>query len=161
MNLAQRSLLVAVVALGAYLPHLGASQHTETMNPESLKPGPIRHTALPPNLLKRAIALEPVFADVYPVTHEKWIEGFRRDAHPENEIAIWEQIAAAYTQFIKDRQVPIAQRREAFGLLLYRSGATAEETLQQAKLKHLTREEARRLVNLYKANPEPITAKKR
>lgn len=163
MNLTRRSLVlvVALTLATTYLPRLGASQQTEAIDPAKLKPGPIRHADLPPDLLKRATALEPVFADVYPTTHENWIEGFRRDAHPEREIAIWEQMAEAYTQFFKGRNVPIAYRREAFRLLLYRSGATPEDTLKQAKLKYLTEEEARRLLTLYKAPPAPISVEKR
>jgi len=100
VNPMRRSLiLLAVLVLATqYVPHLSAAQ---TIDPANVEPGPIRHAELPPDLLKRASALEPVFADVYPVTHEKWIEGFRRDAHPEREIAIWEQIAVAYTRSSK------------------------------------------------------------
>ena len=153
-------LLTALVLTTQFVPRFGAAQQPEMIDPANIDPGPIRHAELPPDLLKRATALESVFADVFPMTHEKWIEGFRRDAHPEREIAIWEQIAAAYTRFLKDRNLPIAYRREAFDLLVYRSGATVEETLKQAKLKYFTREEARRLVDLYVAPPAPITVKK-
>src|SRR5690349_532138 len=93
-------LLTALVLVTQYVSHLGASQQPQTIDLANVRPGPIRHADLPPDLLKRVKALEPVFADVYPITHEKWIEGFRRDADPAREIAIWEQIAAAYTGFL-------------------------------------------------------------
>lgn len=156
-------LLAALVLLTQDVMSLGASELPETVDIDlaNVRQGPIRQADLPPDLLKRATALEPVFADVYPTTHEKWIENFRRDVYPEREIAIWEQIAAAYTQFFESRNAPIANRQEAFGLLLYRSGATTEDTLKKTKLKYLTRDEATRLLKLYQAAPAPIIVEKR
>ena len=133
---------------------------TTTVDPATVKLGPIRHAELPRALIERAKALEPVFADVYPVTHEKWLEGFRRDVHPEREIAIWEQIAVAFTQFTAGRSVSLEIRREAFALLLFRSGATADATLKHAKLKYLTKDLAEQLVELYTAPPRPISLRK-
>jgi hypothetical protein len=31
---------------------------------------------------------------------EFWVSGFRRDAHPSQEVAIWERLAAAYLEYI-------------------------------------------------------------
>lgn len=163
MKSSRRTLLMIVVAALAATAISGirASQTTTTVDPATLELGPIRHAELPPALIERVKALEPVFADVYPITHEQWLEGFQRDVHPEREIAIWEQIAIAFSQFTAGRNLSREVRREAFGLLLFRSGATADATLKQAKLKYLTREEARKLVNLYKAPPQPVSVEKR
>lgn len=153
--------LIVVVALAATaFTQISEAQTTTFVDPKTLKLGPIRHAQLPPALIERIRALEPVFADVYPITHEKWIEGFQRDVHPEREVAIWEQIAIAFSQFTSGRTLSLEVRKEVLGLLLFRSGATAEDTLKHAKLKYLSPEEARELVSLYKASPQPVTAVK-
>jgi hypothetical protein len=154
-------LVVAATVVATAALRLDASQTTETIDPRTLKPSPIRHKELDPALIERVRAFEPVFADVYPIAHQEWLEGFQRDAHPEKEIAVWEQIALAFTQFTSSRDLSKEARKEVFGLLLFRSGATAESTLKRVKLKYLTQEEARALVNLYKAPPQPISVERR
>jgi hypothetical protein len=133
----------------------------DTIDPRTLKPSPIRHEELAPTLVERIRAFESVFADVYPITHQQWVEGFQRDRNPEIEIAKWEHIAEAFAQFTSGGDLSMDARKEAFGLLLFRAGATAELTLGRAKLKYLTHEQARTLVYLYTAPPQPIVVKKR
>ncbi len=133
-----------------------ASRQRTWINPASVKRGPIRHADLPASLIKRIAALEPIFADVYPIPHQEWLDGFQRDEHPLREIETWEQIAKALTRFTADGNPTKEVRREAFGLLLMRSGATTEDALRSAKLKYLTPAEARTLCDLYHALPKPV-----
>jgi hypothetical protein len=120
------------------------------------QPGPIRHSELPPALIERIHRLEETFAEVYPLTHEEWLDGFKRDLDPENEITIWENIAFAYTQFLNSGDFGADARNEAFRLLLIRS-STSDIESQLADLKHLTEDQARSLLVLYKAPAQPIT----
>jgi len=108
-------------------------------------------------LVARIVAFENVFADVYPVTHEQWLDGFKRDMDPEREVAVWEEIASALKTFTAGRPLSKEVRAEAFGLLLVRSSSGAEEALKQAKQRHLSLEESRKVVNLYRASAQPIT----
>ena len=110
--------------------------------PPKLKPGPIRHEKLPDALVERIRKFEPVFAEVYPDTHEQWLDGFQRDAHPESEVAIWEAMAFAYQTFTEKRSLNMDAKKEAFGLLIVRSAASEQQTLARNKLKHLSRAEA-------------------
>src|SRR4030095_16899943 len=124
VNGLQITLLVVVVAIVAAFIIGRPHQQTSNVDLSTLRPGPIRHAQLPDDLIARVRAFEPVFADIYPNTHEQWLEGFQRDLHPENEIAIWENIAAALTQFIAGRDLPLELRKEALGILLVRSAGT-------------------------------------
>lgn len=154
-------LLIMVVAfMGIYIAPTCAAQSVATVDPATIRVGPIRHSKLPQALIERVKAFEPVFANVYPITHKEWLEGFQRDKHPESEIAIWEQIAVAFRQFTSNRNVTVAMQSEAFNLLLFRSGATAEETLMQANLKYLTKAEAQKILSFYNAPPKPISVEK-
>lgn len=155
MSAIQVTLIVAVVAVAAFLARRHTSPPTSRMDPHKLQLSPIRHSQLPDDLIARVRALEAAFAEVYPSTYEEWIEGFQRDLHPEKEIAVWEHIAAGFTKFVAGRDLPLEARKEAFGILLARSGGTDEVTLY-FKLKHLTLDDAKKLVSLYSAPPQPI-----
>lgn len=131
----------------------------ESMKTGNIQPGPIRHTALSNDLDARIRKISVVFAEVYPITHEEWLDGFQRDTLPENEVAIWEHMASAYTKFLESNKVYVSERKEAFGLLLVRSGTTDMEP-SFSELKVLTSEQARNVIAHYEAAPKPITYQK-
>ena len=118
--------------------------------------GPIRHPELPAALIERIRRLEETFVEIYPVTHEEWLDGFKRDANPEREIAIWEYMASAYTQFLSTGNFDTDTRKEMLGVLLTRSSSADVESLF-FNLKHLTEKQARSLLLLYEAAPQPVT----
>jgi hypothetical protein len=126
-----------------------------------LQPGPIRHASLPDSLVARVQKIEPVFAEVYPQTHDQWLEGFQRDADPEPEVAIWEAMATAYQGFTQKRPLSLNAKREAFGLLLSRSAASEQQTLAGAKFQYLSRSDVEELLHLYSAAPQPVQFEKR
>jgi len=117
--------------------------------------GPIRHAKLSPNLVDRIRHLEEAFSEVYPISHDEWLDGFQRDRSPENEIERWEQMASAYTAFLKANKIDAPGRREAFGLLLIRSRSSNVES-RYSSLRHLTISQAKSLVALYSAPPKPV-----
>jgi hypothetical protein len=75
----------------------------EKVNPDDLKPGPIRHPGgLDQVLTKWARSLyERIGFHLYP-SFEQWELGFMRDAQPQREMFVWEAIAAAYETYLKD-----------------------------------------------------------
>ncbi len=158
MSPALRMLFVIAVATLAVIAiaRFRAARKKTWIDPALLERGPIRHASLPPRLVERVTAFEPVFADVYPITHQEWLDGFQRDEHPSREIATWEQIAKALTQFTADRNPTKEVRREAFNLLLMRSTADTEDALKHTVLNYLTPAEARTLCDLYHALPKSV-----
>lgn len=64
-----------------------------------LKPGPIRHVALPAQLLDQIGAAYKVLGPYLDTTLEQFELGFMRDMHPVREIAIWNRIAAAWRSY--------------------------------------------------------------
>lgn len=155
----QITTVIAIVAVAAFFALWRTNTPASTIDPDTLQIGPIRHAQLSDDLVERVSAFESVFAEVYPCTHEEWMEGFQRDLHPENEIVIWEHIAAVFTQFIAGRDLPLATRKEAFGVLLVRSGT--DDEIHYSALKHLTVDEAKKLVRLYSVPPNPIQFEQR
>ncbi|MCI5139060.1 MAG: hypothetical protein D3922_11745 [Candidatus Electrothrix sp. AR1] len=128
----------------------------ETAKESSEIQGLIRHSELPPALIERIRKFEETFAEVYPLTHEEWLDGFKRDQNPENEIKIWEHMGLAYTRFLNSGHFDADARKETFGLLLVKS-STSDTESQLSDLKHLTEDQARSLFALYEGVPQPIT----
>src|SRR3954469_16250683 len=54
------------------------------------RPSDKQREKLPPELLERVQKIKATLDEVYPKTIEFWEDGFCRDAHPDQEIAIWE-----------------------------------------------------------------------
>ncbi len=128
----------------------------ETLESGDIVPGPIRHAGISDELDARIRNFAAVFAEVYPISHQEWLDGFRRDTVPENEVAIWEHMASAYTGFPETNEVDAAARKEAFGLLLVRSN-TADVESRFTELKELTVDQAENLITQYEAAPKPVT----
>lgn len=152
---------IAVIAAIMFLIRRQSSTaKTQLVNPASLQPGPIRHPALSPELEERIRRFEPVFAEVYPRTHDEWLDGFKRDQNPESEVAIWESIASAYQSYFQKHALPMETRKEAFGLLLVRSGTDEQNALAGVTLVHLSAEDAKELMHLYSTARNAAEGKK-
>jgi hypothetical protein len=150
-----------VAAVAFFLLRRSPAHRTQSVRPSDIRLGPIRHEKLPDALEARIRKLEPIFAEVYPRTHEGWLDGFQRDVDPEREIAIWEAMGAAYQTFTEKRSPSLDAKKEAFGLLLVRSAGDEQHTLSGATLKHLSRAHAEELLHLYSAAPQPVLYEKR
>jgi hypothetical protein len=70
------------------------------VDPRKLVFAPIRHDKLPDDLYRRIRLIRAALMFVNPHSMKYWLEGFRRDAHPSGEVAIWERIAAAFLEFL-------------------------------------------------------------
>lgn len=118
-----------VAAVAFFLLWRSPARRSQSVRPSDIRLGPIRHQKLSDALEARVRKLEPIFAEVYPRTHEGWLDGFQRDVEPEPEIAIWESMGAAYQTFTEKRSLSLEAKKEAFGLLLVRSAGDEQHTL--------------------------------
>ena len=60
----------------------------EYVDPRELRPGPIRHESLPPDLLGQIRAVYDVIGPLIDMTLEQFEIYFMRDLHPEREVAV-------------------------------------------------------------------------
>jgi hypothetical protein len=146
--------IIAVLVLLFFLRN-GANP-TSQLSISELELGPIRHAELSAALDERIRRFEPIFAEVYPRTHDEWLDGFKRDLNPEAEIVIWEGMASSFASFVQKYPLSPDARKEAFGLLLVRSGSDEQATLSGAALQHITKAQAIELVRSYSDIPKPI-----
>ena len=88
--------------------------------------------------------------EVFPMTLEQWEEGFRRDANPEREIALWFHVARVYEHCLKEFYLDAHQRKELFNVLAscMSSPRGSVFTVTQP-LEQITKEQADRAIALY------------
>lgn len=136
------------------------SPSIERIKTADIKPGPVRHDTLSPEQKDRIRKIQTALADADHSSLENWIEDFRRDEDPDREIAVYEAIAQAYTTFVATHARTLAQKQDALGLLLERSGNTEAETLKNYQRKVLTVDEAKNLLSFYTKAALPIQVRK-
>ena len=71
----------------------------EYIDPSELRPGPIRHASLPPELLEYIEAVYDMIGPYLNTTLEQFEIGFMRDMHPAREVAVWCSITAAWIAY--------------------------------------------------------------
>ncbi len=71
----------------------------QNIDPSKIRIGPIRHESLSPELLERISAVYEVIGPYLDTNLEKFELNFMRDSHPENEVAIWMSITAAWISY--------------------------------------------------------------
>ncbi len=94
----------------------------EPIDPKKLRPGPIRNESLPPELLEQISAVYEVIGPYVSTSLEQFEIGFMRDMHPEDEVAIWCSIAAAWIAYhenhLGNELLPDEDEKKLLGALL-------------------------------------------
>lgn len=84
-----------------------------------LKAGPIRHETLPDDFIQRVRDFKQALAEVETSSIESTLENFQRDAHPEQELILWEHIAKMYQwTIVANAGLSLPQKKEVLGLLI-------------------------------------------
>ncbi len=150
-----RVLLVSALAIGVIScsanndqkdAELDIQQATMWIDPELIQPGPIQHESLTNEQLARLRTIYDVFAEVDGQPIEVWIDNFKRDIDPDRELAIWEIMASAYSQYCDDRELSFEAKQEVFQVVLLRSMTSEDQVLQHLELKVLSVDDAREVM---------------
>ena len=92
------------------------------IDPQKLRPGPICHESLPPELLDQIRAVFEVIGPYIGMTLEQFEIGFMRDRHPESEVALWFRITKAWLayheDFLANERLPKGDERKLLGALI-------------------------------------------
>jgi len=131
-------------------------QTAQKIDLNQLQPGPRRWDSLSTSQLKTVDFLVATFKEVDPTSREQWIEDFKKDQHPNKELEIWSMMAHAYTTYCRGKNLPVEKKKEVFGLLLIRSAASEANVLKEAKLKYLSVDEAKKVMQDYRLEAKPI-----
>jgi hypothetical protein len=100
------------------------------IDPRELKKGPILHETLSDEMVSRVRSIRAALLQVYPQTMEAWLDGFKRDTHPEKEVLWWEHLSACFLEYFWTKCQNDDQAKSAFRLLLQigLSGDTTPKT---------------------------------
>ena len=124
----------------------------EEIEINNLQKGPLRHRILPDNLLQRIKAFKEILAEVDNMTLDEVIADFARDAHPEQEVAVWERIASTYALFLAHNPTDdLEVKHDVFSVLLMKSLGSED----WSGIAHLTPDEIRHLVLNYEGLSMP------
>ena len=107
-----------------------------------LQKGPLQHPALPEDLLHRIHAFKEILAEVDNITLDEVIDDFKRDLHPEKEVAVWEHIADIYQLYLLHNPTDdLAVKHDVFSVLLMTSLGVKDwsgiQYLDQDQIRHL------------------------
>jgi hypothetical protein len=111
-----------------------------------LEVGPIRHPALSNDLVDRVKRFKAILGDVDGATLEKTIDAFQRDAHPGDELIIWERIANTFQMFLAHHRNAQLVRKDVYAVLVKASMGDDG----WSDIKHLTKDEINHLVFNYR-----------
>jgi hypothetical protein len=155
-------LCVTLLSCGSDKNEQSETRKGEAVDWESVPPGkiaksPVRHDSLTENQMVRIKHIQEVFREVYPLSTEEWIDGFRRDVEPEGEIVLWEELARAYSLFLKEYNLSMSQKHEVYAVLMKRSMMEPERVLDELTLNYISEEQAMRAMELYRMAPVPPT----
>jgi len=109
--------------------------------------GPIRHPVLPADFIERIKAFKKVLCDVDRASLEKTIDNFKRDAHPESELVIWERIASTFETYLSHNKTTDPEiRRNIYAVLL--SAYTGVDECEN--IDHLSDQQIKQLVRSFR-----------
>ncbi len=116
--------------------------------PEQLHQGEVMHPEFDEGIRDYIRQIQAAFVEHRPLSFEEWEEGFRRDANPEREIAIWSHAGDVYTAFAGNE--PVAARRKDVYRCIVTCMTTGPDAVWQV-LRHevLSRAETEQVVNRF------------
>ncbi len=90
-------LFTAMVRRAAFLEAVGKAE-VKDMPIDAIEPGPIRHKTLRDDQISRIRMIRAALCGVYSQSMDFWIDGFRRDMHPDDEIGWWKHLATCFLE---------------------------------------------------------------
>jgi hypothetical protein len=116
--------------------------------PEQLQQGEIKHPPFDESIRAYIREIQEAFAEHRSLSFDEWEAGFRRDANPEREIAIWSHAADVYTAFASNEPDP-ERRRDTYCCIVACLTSGPETVWHVLKPEVLTRAEAEQVVNRF------------
>jgi len=115
---------------------------------EQLQAGPIRHPPFAEDIRDYIRDIQNAFAEHRNLSFEEWEEGFQRDTHPEQEIAIWSHAADVYRLFTAV-EASTERRYEIYRLIGACMTTHKDSVWHVVELNALSRIEAERIVRRF------------
>jgi hypothetical protein len=117
-------------------------------SPDKFKDGGIQHPPFGEGVLTYIRQIQEAFAEHRHLSLEEWEDGFRRDAKPEREIAMWSYAADVYTAFAGSEPSP-ERRKDVYRCIVACLTATPDTVWHIFKPALMTRAEAEEVVSRF------------
>jgi hypothetical protein len=116
--------------------------------PDQLKQGEIKHPQFDEGVRDYIRQIQSAFAEHRHLSFEEWEDGFRRDANPEREIALWSHAADIYTGFAGIER-SAERRRDIYRCIVACLTSGPDQVWHVLKPEVLSRPEAEQVVNRF------------
>jgi hypothetical protein len=116
--------------------------------PDQLKQGEVKHPEFDEGIRDYIRQIQAAFAEQRPLSFDEWEDGFRRDANPEREIAIWSHAADVYAAFAGNES-SAKRRRDIYRCIVACLTSGPEVVWHVLKPEVLNRSEAKMVVNRF------------
>src|SRR5687768_9289473 len=88
-----------------------------TLDPNQIQQNNIVHDSLSSDQIEKIEIIQSTFFEVDSISLEESIDNFKRDLNPDEEIAIWLDMADAYKKYnSKHPNLPLATKKEVYKL---------------------------------------------
>lgn len=104
----------------------------EMVETAKIKMAPPAHERLPDDLLGRIRLIRAALLGPYAHSMKFWVDGFRADMNPTDEIRLWERVAAVYLEYIQARQMRAEEHKIVFRSILAMSSGQPLHQLPEA-----------------------------
>lgn len=144
----QKVYLMPEEKLGASMVRINLDGKLYWASSNQLKQGEFQHPVFDGELKEKILNIQRELTLINPQTYAEWEDGFRRDHNPKNEIAIWEHIIQTYSKFSKNVE-DLEAKKEIYKIAVICSYSQKSVVLSQAKVKIISSETARAIVDEY------------
>jgi hypothetical protein len=111
------------------------SANIQRIDIKALRHGPIQHRELSDELVGRIRLLRASLLGVYTHSMEFWLDGFKRDAHPSQEVSWWEHVATVYHEYAAMAGLSPDQHQAAYNLVLSAAMGSDNASLSKFSVK--------------------------
>ena len=133
------------LAPGAVRAQVHGIEEIVWLLPDKLKQGGLKHPPFEEGVRDYICKIQAAFAEQRPLSFEEWEDGFRCDANPGPEIALWSHAADVYTAFA-DGEPSSDRRQEVFRCIVTCMNATPDTIWRVFKAEALSRSDAEAVI---------------
>jgi hypothetical protein len=119
-----------------------------------IKMDKIRHNELPLWMVHNINLFRTILIGVYTTSIEDWIDGFKRDTHPEFEIMTWNYICSNYVEILNRIDSLQSKKRDVYLFLLNMVNGNNEVAARI--LSHNTANENKEIMKILKLNKQIV-----
>ncbi len=133
---------------GAIQVHLQGTDQIVWAIADQLKASDVRHPEFDEGIRDYIRQIQTAFAEHRPLSLEEWEEGFRRDANPNQEIALWLHAADVLVAFTAD-EPSSDRRRDAYLCIVACLTTGPDDVWKVLRTEVLDRGEAEQVVSRF------------